>query len=1813
MKSEKERSGEIAIIGMACIFPGAPDLNAYWRNILRGVCALSEARTEHWDTSLYYDPEATGTDRVVCKVGGFLTEEERRFQPLEYGVMPRSVEGGEPDHFLALRVAYDAMTDAGCLQDERTRSRTALILGKGNYINAGNMSLIQHGWVVEQTLKILKKLHPAYTDEMLEDVKKELKASLPPFHTEVIPSLIPNVMTGRIANRLDIQGPNFTVDAACASSLVAVDLSLRELARGRCDLALVGGVQGGNTLLSYLLFSPLKALSTSGQLRAFDASADGTILGEGIGLVVLKRREDAERDRDPIYALIKGLGVSSDGKGAGLLAPRKEGALLALRRAYEEAGLDPATVELMEAHGTGTRVGDETEIQAIQETFGQRPGVFAPCALGSVKSMVGHLLPAAGAAGLIKAALALHHRVLPPTLNCESPNPSLDQEKGFFYVNTTARPWIHGSEAFPRRAGVSAFGFGGINAHVILEEYPEQEEANRPHLLQWDSELILIEAPGRRELVEECEKLSAYLREAPEIDLRHVAFTLSRQASFERSCLSLVAHSQEDLQEKLSRARERLSDPKRNQIKDRKGIYFFDAPLDEKGRLVFLFPGEGAQYPNMLADLCMHFPSVRRCFDRADASFLRQGRSYVPSDAVFPRKTFRDQDRESGEKLLWQIDVAVEAVLTANQALYELLTRLGIEPAVMLGHSSGEYSTMLASGILEGISEDLVIETNRVIESMEKSGKLPEAVMIAAGTDRSLVEKILAENGIGPLYIAMDNCPHQVVLVGTEGPAEKMVEVLKEHRVLCEPLSFRRGYHTPLFDPVSERLREVFQKYPISKPRVPAWSCTLKGPYPEDLEAVRNLLADHWTEPVAFRETVEKLYEEGYRTFVEVGPRGNLTAFVEDILRGRPYLAVPSNLPRRPGIDQIHHLLAMLAAQRIPLNLLPLYDARGARELTFDAGTDCENLGLRKDQGLSLSLGLPQMDIQPTEALRVDSTARPFEGVGTEEKAPVGSTCSHPSLPPIPRAEGSWEMPGMPEDVENLGEGLRVEDSTLEGYFRNMETFLHLQKDVMETYLKGLPARPADPAAGLAGETGTGTPPCEPPVEHLPSNRPGPTSLPDVSSAPPGPRPDGHKGAHAGEKSGSPDQVAERILALVSRKTGYPVDMLDPDLDMEGELGIDSIKRVEILGIYRDQYCGDEDLDLEQANQHKTLGALIEHLNRISPVWADEAPAQGQQLPSDPSSDSLPLIGEILSQDPDSLRCRRTFSFAGDAFLNDHVLSGPVSVLDPQRTGLAVVPLTLSMEMMAEIASLLSPGKIVVGMRDIRAHRWIPVNEKGFTVDVEAKRREPAAGEEQIEVKIREAAGSRSAGEGPDIPIMTAVVRLHDHYPSPTARDILRLTGERPSRWDPARLYPEGMFHGPSFRAVKSVDRWAKDGATATFEVLPFGRLFRERPSPAFTMDPLVLDAAGQLVGFWTMEHMDTGFIVFPYRCDELSLYGPLQETGTRIACQARIELFGHLQVRSNIDLLTPEGGLWMSIKGWEDKRFDLPEPFYRFWKDPIREGLSEEWEPPGAASPPSHSVTACSLENPLGKAEGIWTMVWSHMVLRPEEREEFAGMNGNEIGQEEWLLGRTAAKDAFRKLVERQSGVRLGPGDVVLSQDASGQPRIEGPWQQHPRLQGLRPALSVAHTSERGLAGAAAADGPGCKIGVDLARVPANEDAGTIPHLSEDETRLIEEQDPSQQTEWKVRFACARQSLAKALGDGSATDPRSLEIVGWGSQEGTLLVAPSRRKDPGSSVNPLQPVTAYTFRKGKWIVAWTWIAAQEIQDVDVVQRTTLQ
>ncbi len=464
----KALQDDIAIIGMAGIFPGAGDVDTFWANILAGRCCTSEHPSP--DARRILDPNPTEFARVYSIRGGFLGP-LATFDPAAHGVMPDSLPGADPDHFLALRVAAEALEDAGLKNRAFPRDRTDVIVGHGTYVNPGNVNWIQHGVVLDQVAALFRQIRPDAADADAAAFRTALRASLPPLTPATIPGLIPNIISGRIANRLDLMGANYVVDAACASSLLAVDQAAKNLLLDRADLALVGGVQACIPPAVIMLFSALKALTRHDAPHPFSEDADGTLLSEGVGFVVLKRLADARRDRDRIVAVIKGTGVASDGRAQGLLAPRLDGEALAIRRAYEASGIDPATVGLVEAHGTGMPLGDATEVRALRTVFGARRGGRATCALGSVKSMIGHCIPAAGIASLIKTSLALYHGVLPPTIGCAKPNPALALHETPFYLNTEARPWIHAGPA-PRRAGVSSMGFGGINTHCVLEEPP---------------------------------------------------------------------------------------------------------------------------------------------------------------------------------------------------------------------------------------------------------------------------------------------------------------------------------------------------------------------------------------------------------------------------------------------------------------------------------------------------------------------------------------------------------------------------------------------------------------------------------------------------------------------------------------------------------------------------------------------------------------------------------------------------------------------------------------------------------------------------------------------------------------------------------------------------------------------------------------------------------------------------------------------------------------------------------------------------------------------------------------------------------------------------------------------------------------------------------------------------------------------------------------------------------------------------------------------------------------------------------------------
>ncbi|MFE4261843.1 SDR family NAD(P)-dependent oxidoreductase [Streptomyces sp. NPDC056883] len=880
---------DVAVVGMACAYPGAPDLAAYWARILDGSDAVTEVPAERWDTELHFDADpARAGERTPSRWGGFLGP--MPFDALAHGIPPASLAGIEPVQLLALEISARALADAGYGKDrEFDRSRTSVVFGA----EAGTELAGAYG---------LRALYPGYLGEL----PPELDEQLPRLTEDSFPGVLANVIAGRVANRLDLGGANCTVDAACASSLAALDLACRQLRDKDSDMVLCGGADVHNGINDYLLFSSVRALSPAGRCRPFDAAADGIALGEGVGALVLKRLADAERDGDRVYAVIKAVGAASDGRSLGLTAPRPEGQRRALDRAYERAGISPAEVGLIEAHGTGTVVGDTTELAVLTSLFTESGAAPGGCALGSVKSQIGHTKCAAGLAGLIKAVRAVHSGVRPPTLHLDAPVPAWNAESSPFTFDTGARPWAVPAER--RIAGVSAFGFGGTNYHAVLTGYAGAEEP-RHGQEEWPAELFCFRGEDRRAAGRAMARLAARLEENDAAGRPWALRDLAAEASAGTGAVrvAVVAAELDELAARLERARA---------FTPGEGVHVREESA-EPGQVAFLFPGQGSQRPGMFGELFTAFPRLRELLDAAPRTVV---------SAMFPPAAFTAQGRTAQRAAVTDTRVAQPALGLAGSAAHLLLGELGVRPDCVAGHSYGELTALWAAGVWD--QESL----------LRLSARRAEAIVAAAGTDPGSmaavtaapeeVREIAARAGC---VIANHNAPRQCVISGPAAAVAEAVTALRDAGLSASPLPVACAFHSEVVAGAATALAEELAGTELADAAVPVWSNTTAGPYPATADAVRDLVARQVAEPVRFVEQVEHMYAAGVRTFVEAGPGRVLSGLVGRILRDRPHTVVPLDVPGEHGLLRLVTALAELAAAGVPVAPEALFRGRTRR------------------------------------------------------------------------------------------------------------------------------------------------------------------------------------------------------------------------------------------------------------------------------------------------------------------------------------------------------------------------------------------------------------------------------------------------------------------------------------------------------------------------------------------------------------------------------------------------------------------------------------------------------------------------------------------------------------------------------------------------------------------------------------------------------------------------------------------------------------------------------------------------------------------
>ncbi|UEQ78339.1 type I polyketide synthase [Chryseobacterium arthrosphaerae] len=1214
--TSSEKPLDIAIVGMECIFPGAKNLDEFWRNIILGKDSVTEVPDERWNKDLYYKPDSDEADVSHSKWGGFIPKID--FDPLAFGIPPQSLAAIEPTQLLTLLVAKRAMEDAGYGEKHINRENISVIIGAEGGNDLANSYSFR-----------------GYYKQVFGELHEEVKEAFPHTTEDSFPGILANVIAGRITNRLDLGGRNFTVDAACASSLAAIDLACQELVLGKSDMVLAGGADLHNGINDYLMFSSTHALSRKGRCATFDSEADGIALGEGIAILVLKRYEDAINDGDRIYSVIKGVGGSSDGKALGLTAPRKVGQVRALERAYTQAGISAAAVGLVEAHGTGTVVGDKTELSALTNLFSRSGALPGQTHLGSVKTQIGHTKCAAGLAGLIKASLAVYHGVKPPTLHLKQPNAYYNAQTSPFSFHAETGLWTEKN----RYAGISAFGFGGTNFHTVIANHPKQD--NSIAMQSWPSELFVFRGDTYEEAKGQSSQVKTLLEINDEIPLKDIAYSLSI-ASEKPIQFSIVADTAVDLMMKIELVLVGI------ETKDTFTV------SKKEGKVAFTFPGQGSQRINMARDLFVVFPAMRKVID-----------NYPELEkVVFPSTTFNEADLKQQKETIKDTRLAQPLLGIVDLALAKFLESLGIIPDMLAGHSYGELPALCFSGVFaEDQLVDLSIQRAQSILNSVEGGD-PGSMLAASATHERLQPIIARVEGCYPVNF---NAPTQCVIAGSTEAINKLLEVLKQEGISAKKLEVACAFHSPLLAKSKELYADVLKDVPFQEMQIPVWSNTTAEVYPSNPADIKERLTEHLVQPVRFVEQMQAMYNDGARIFIEVGPgkvltglakscieKDQLTLYVEDSSRnkfthllcmlaqylgtgrsfnieklfdGRFVQLVDINQPelykKSPAIWRVNGQAAHPTTGSLPANgALPIInpipmnnftthntqapapESLSTAERMLQEYLNSMKLMIQAQRDVMLSFmgqnpqvnplpvyntpmpapaperTIPVQQVQQTATVAVAATAVAVKAAPTRDiKALLLQVVSDKTGYP-------QEMLGMEMDLEadlSIDSIKRVE---IIGTLRNELGTLakgNTNEDMVMEQLAGIKTL-SGLVSWLTEFSGADVAPATPEKNG---------TAPEVTTKP------------QGKSALSLEDLQNAILNIVSEKTGYPKEMLGLDLDLEADLSIDSIKRMEIIADLKNKIGFGENLEqaddvMEKLAAIKTLRGLASWISEMS-------------------------------------------------------------------------------------------------------------------------------------------------------------------------------------------------------------------------------------------------------------------------------------------------------------------------------------------------------------------------------------------------------------------------------------------------------------------------------------------------------------------------------------------------------------------------------------------------------------------------------------
>ena len=1161
---------KIAIVGYSCILPGANNEYECWDMVSNAIDNLKELPDDRLDVTAYYNNDQTVTDKIYCTRGGFIDNFD--FNPREYGLNLLQMEDCDTNQTLSLLKVKEALESAN-IDPFKGRKNIGCVLGIGGGQKLSHEMYSRLNYTVVE--KVAKKM--GMNEKDTEVFVEKYKSNFPVWRLDSFPGFLGNVTSGRCCNVFDLDGMNCVVDSACASSLTAVKVAIDELLYGNCRTMIAGATCTDNSIGMYMAFSKTPVFSRKKSLTAYDHNTSGMLIGEGSAMVIIKRLEHAIEDGDKIHAVMLACGASSDGKSSGIYTPTFIGQESVVQRALAKANIDPKTITMVEGHGTGTNKGDANELSVLQSVF--KDCDTEQIAVGSIKSNIGHLKAVAGLASLIKIIMCLKHKTIAPSINVEFPPPHLELNKSALYINTKLRPWFTKND-IPRRAGISSFGFGGTNFHLVLEEY-EKEHLEKYRMNNVHS-IIIISAKNCESIIEICKEEEKLLLDN-ELNYHILCKKNNIRNIFDNHPrVGFVVNNHTSYLKNIKTIIDKLNKNKSDNWNTPNGIYFRNNGIDYKNKVVSLFTGQGSQYTYMFNEVALNWPQFRNSINKMN-SYSIKNCDVCTSDILYPRKPYDNED-PIDENIIKQTVNSSLCTSASSIGCYQIFKDAGFKSDYMAGHSLGEFAALYASDC---------INEEEYYSLMSQRAFIMNKVYNKKGVMAAIIADNISEDDISKnIQIANYNSKKQIVISGYEEDLDVEIERLEKRtdkKFKCIKLKVGNAYHSEIMKPNQDEFNKLLDKVEFKKTDVKVYSNLTGNKYKtENKNEIQQCVTSHMTKSVKFVQEIQEIYKDGGRIFVEFGPTDVLNKFVNDILKDKNDIYTISINPSKTKDSDLQLREAAMQLCLLGYNLdnfdpwqteNPFHEIKPRPKslLNLSAATYVSKKTKKQQEeimndGYKIQYGINK-----------ESNSQNDYNILLEKYNNLNTKCNDLNVK-LEQERDKKIVNNTSNEVENLKNIIKEKDeqiNNIEQKLNNHREFEIRRKALYEEIIKN-----------SYNDSISNT-------KYIPKNE-NISKSDDICTS----------------KNNNAMTV---VMDVIAEKTGYEVDMIEHDMDLETDLGIDSIKRVEILGSVQ-TLLNITVTNLEGLSQTQTVQDVIDFMN--NEVGGEPTSTQSQGTVSNTTQES---------------------------------------------------------------------------------------------------------------------------------------------------------------------------------------------------------------------------------------------------------------------------------------------------------------------------------------------------------------------------------------------------------------------------------------------------------------------------------------------------------------------------------------------------------------------------------------------------------------